>query len=228
MKTFYPYVEDDVLVQEVEQVLNVVYDSLKEIDDSLFSNVLDPFSAFFDAVTQNITYVDWLEQEKHRQLQKTLQNAIGYFHQNILANVKGWSTPGVGGGNDVENKRRKIFAEVKNKWNTFNSSSMDATYEKMSRFLNDSKNGFKGYVVMIVPKYPRRYEKRFVPGGKEPKDNLLEVDGATFYTLVTGDKNALKLLFEAIPKVIDFIRRNSKFKGNPADFIALYNKAYGI
>lgn len=227
MKTIYPYVEDEVFLREVSTVLNIVTDSLNEIDDDMFTNVIDPFSALFDAITQDLNYDDWIEQEKHRQLQKTLQNAIGYFHQNILGSVDGWINPGAGGGYDVENVDKKIFAEIKNKHNTFNANSSDATYEKIVKFLEEKKKGYVAYVVIIIPKKPRRYSKHFVPSGKVSRDDLLTVDGSTFYEMVTGDKNALKLLFQSIPNAVNLLTKNKKIKTKINGFFDLYDKAYG-
>lgn len=225
--TIYPYVKDEDFLKEVKLVLDAVKNSLEVVEDNLHSNVIDPFSAFFDAVTQNLTYSEWVEQEKHRQLQKTLQNAIGYFHQNILGHVKGWNNPGSGGGYDVENKRKKVFAEIKNKHNTFNSSSMDATYEKMVRFLEGEKRGYMGYVVIILPKNNRKYNKLFVPAGKNRREDLRTVDGATFYEMATGDKNALRLLFNSIPKAVKILEKDKKIKTDTKDFIELFDMAYG-
>lgn len=225
--TIYPYLKNEDFLNEVQKVLNVVENSLDEAEDSLHSNVIDPFSAFFDAATQNLSYIEWVEQEKHRQLQKTLQNAIGYFHQNILGLVKGWNNPGTGGGYDVENKRRKIFAEVKNKHNTFNSSSMDATYEKMVRFLESSKKNYTAYVVIVLPKSKNKYNKPFVPSGKTRREDLRTIDGVSFYEMVTGDKNALRILFGSIPKAIEILKKDKRIKTDTKDFIELFNMAYG-
>lgn len=225
----YPYIDDTLFVKEVAKVLGIVDQSLQEINEDFTTNVLDPFSAIFEAASKNISYEDWIEQEKYRQVQKTLQNAIGHFHQNIVGLIGDWKNTGQGGGYDVENVKQKVFAEIKNKYNTFNSSSSAETYNKMVRFLKGSKKGYIGYVVIIIPRKATRYQKPFVPGGVKARKDLVEIDGASFYEMVTGDKNSLKLLFEAVPVAVKKIRNLSDAKFNPKmeSFLNLFIKAFG-
>ncbi len=226
-KTLLPYIEDEDLMNEINFVFEKIDNSLKEIDGDLYDNVIDPFSALFDSSGQNISLTEWLEQEKHRQLQKTLQNEIGYFHQRVLGHVKGWNDPGAGGIYDSENKKRKIFAQIKNKYNTFNADSGSNTYNVMTNLLDSTKKGYKGYVVIIIPTYPRRFIKKFAPGRKPAREDLLTIDGATYYEMVTGDKDALLKLFMALPKAIEKIRKIKNFSSKSKDFIDLFYKAYG-
>jgi len=233
-KRIYPYVDDSILIEEVRKVFNSVNSELHKVDEIFHDNVIDPFSAIFDCSTQDISYKDWVEQEKHRQIQKTLQNAVGYFHQNILGSVKGWSNPGHGGGYDVENLDKKIIAEIKNKHNTMNSGSATAVYDKMVGFLQKSKKGFTAYLVIIVPRSPIKFIKPFgslSKGTRTPiRKDLLTIDGSSFYEMVTGDKNALRLLYEALPKAIEIVtgKQNKQFKTDSKLFLELFNKAFGI
>lgn len=228
-KTICPFVENEIFIAEVKRVFDKIETAYNEIDNTFYSNVIDPFSAYFDMLIQDISQDRWIEQEKSRQIQKTLQNEIGYFHQNILGSIGEWKNPGSGGGFDVENKSKKIFAEIKNKWNTFNSSSMDATYEKMVRYLNNEKKGYKAYIVMILPKKSERFIKKFVPPQKQEREDLLLVDGATFYEIVTGNKNGIKIVFESIEKAVKIIeeRTGKKYTKNAKFSLDLFIKAYG-
>jgi len=233
-KRIYPYVEDSILIEEVRKVFNSVNSELHKVDEIFHDNVIDPFSAIFDCSTQNISYCDWVEQEKHRQIQKTLQNAVGYFHQNILGSVKGWSNPGHGGGYDIENSDRKIIAEIKNKHNTMNSNSATAVYNKLVGFLQKTKKGYTAYLVIIVPKSPIKFTKPFgslVKDTNTPvRKDLLTIDGSSFYEMVTGDKNALRLLYEALPKVIEIVtgKQSKKLTTDSKLFLELFNKAFGL
>ncbi len=228
-KRIYPYIDNEVLIKEVSNIFFTVDQAINKIDKSMSKNVIDPFSALFDAYGQNINYEQWVTQEKFRQLQKTLQNAIGYFHQNILGSIGEWKSTGHGGGYDIENVKLKIFAEIKNKHNTFNSSSAAETYNKMVRYLSSTKKGNIGYVVIIIPKNVRRYTKPFAPGKLNKRNDLQEIDGASFYELVTGDKDALKKLFECLPTVIQKIKSLSDVQGSKEmdKFTALFNNAFG-
>ena len=204
-RKIYPYVDDSLLVQEVTEVIENINHALSSIDESLYSNVIDPFSALFDASSQNISFDEWIEQEKRRQLQKTFQNTIGYFHEHIVGHMNDWQHL-EGGGYDVENESAKIIAELKNKHNTMNSSSAEAVYTKMASFLKKAKLGYTAYVVTIIPKTPTRFNKNFCPSvrGKKlrSRDDIRVVDGATFYKIATGDSDALKKLYTALPAAI--------------------------
>ncbi len=87
-----------------------------------------------------------------------------------------------------------------------NSSSAEAVYTKMVEFLNSTKRGYTGYVVTVIPKRLRRINTTFHPsvrGKRLPKrEDLRIVDGATFYQIATGDADALKKLYEALPTAI--------------------------
>jgi len=207
-KTFYEYIEDERLTSVVHDVLQSINSELQEIDDTFYDNVIDPFSAIFDASIQNISYEEWTKQEQQRQVQKTLQNTIGYFHERIIGCINGWENP-TAGGYDVENATKKIIAELKNKHNTMNSSTSEAVYTKMAEFLDESKKDYIAYVVTIVPKNSARFNKTFCPsvrGERLPeREDIRVVDGATFYEIATGDEQALKKLYTCLPKVISTI-----------------------
>ena len=73
---------------------------------------------------------------------------------------------------------------------------------------NSIYKGFTSYYVAIIPKKKERYNKEFTPPDKSKgarcQDNPLirEIDGASFYALVTGEKNALSDLYNVLPTVI--------------------------
>ncbi|MDD4804053.1 MAG: Eco47II family restriction endonuclease [Candidatus Pacebacteria bacterium] len=228
-KTLFPYIDDKIFLKEISVVFEKIDNSLREINDDLYDNVIDPFSAVFDASGQNISLLEWIEQEKHRQLQKTLQNEIGYFHQRILGHIGDWIDPGEGGIYDSENEKEKIFAQIKNKYNTFNADSASNTYNTMAGLLDTTKKGYTGYIVIIIPKTPIRFNKKFAPSKKIKREDLLTVDGSTYYEMVTGDKDALLKLFLALPLAIIKVRKMKlkNFKVENENFLDLFYRAYG-
>ncbi len=54
-----------------------------------------------------------------------------------------------------------------------------------------SRPGYSGYLVAIIPRKPIRYTSDL--GGR-----LYETDGASFYELVTNERDALKQLYEIL------------------------------
>jgi sulfur relay (sulfurtransferase) DsrC/TusE family protein len=206
MRKYWPYVNDDVLISEIRKILNEFETKMESIN--IYKNVVDPFSAIFDMAKQKLNFDEWIVQEQSRQSQKNLQNLVGYFHQHILGSVDDWSDPGRSGSLDLVNDKEKIIVELKNKHNTFNSSSAIQTYRKVVGHLDGEKKGYQGYVVTIIPKKPGKPKKHFAPnddgGVKVPvREDLLLVDGATIYEIVTKDKLALEKLFMSLPLAID-------------------------
>lgn len=203
------FISDDKLYQYVKIMVDAVGTAKKKIGKNPYSSVIDPFSAVVDSSIQGISLEDWMDQEKARKIQKALQNAVGEFHQNILGSMPGWENAGRGGSFDVRNKDRKIIAEIKNKYNTLNSSSFLAMYTTLSNHLDYGDRGFTAYYVPIITKNPLPFDKTFSPprrGVSMPiRNDLRTMDGKSFYSLASGDPNALANLYRVLPKALEHV-----------------------
>ena len=96
--------------------------NLKEFN----KNIIDPIKLTFDSKIYGQTMAQTIESECIRQIDKTNNNRIGYFHQYLFKLAgNGWEVPANGdkGGFDVLNDQLHIYVEMKNKHNTMNSSS---------------------------------------------------------------------------------------------------------
>ena len=174
-------------------------------------NVVDPFSALFEVSGFNFDFKTWTESEVTRQAQKSLNTHIGNFHQTILGHCKGWKNLGVGNVIDLVCEEKKIIAEVKNKHNTVTKGNLSSLYYSLDGLISPKKSIYKdftAYYVTIVPKKPIRFDVEFSPSDKErgkkceANSKIREIDGASFYELVTGSKNALEDLFNVLPSTI--------------------------
>ena len=71
---------------------------------------------------------------------KSLQNAVGNFHQKVLGNVSGWQDMGTSGGiYDISSKdkvaaagNRKVLAEIKMRYNTIKASDEWQLHQKLA------------------------------------------------------------------------------------------------
>jgi hypothetical protein len=222
-----PFISDEVLYEKTKPLVTLVEKTSEEQEQQMYRNTIDPFSALFDAAKQNITLSEWLNQEKSRQVQKTLQNAIGTFHQEILGSMPGWESLQVGGIIDVKNDQEKIVAEIKNKHNTTNSSSAEALYDHLSNVLNNKYLGYTAYYVQIIPKSRREYNKPYIPSGKQLNEKIRVIDGKSFYAMASGHQDALKMLYMVLPKVIsDILQRPTDNVTKDKLFMELFEKAY--
>lgn len=149
-----------------------------------------------------------------REAQKTLQNHVGEFHQNILGAVKGWENMHTGSVVDLVSDEHKVVAEVKNKHNTLSGGKRSDQYSNLEKLVMPKASryhDYTSYFVTIIPRSPERFDRFFTPSEKEtgancPENALIrEIDGASFYQIVTGEKDALAQLFDILPKVIEGI-----------------------
>ncbi len=229
------FITDEQLEEFAKSLLQKAQVAANRDEKHIYTNVIDPFSASFDAVRQGVTLVRWLEQEKSRQIQKTLQNYVGDFHQSVIGVIPGWENLKVGSSIDLRCRDKKIIVEIKNKHNTMNSSSALAIYDKLQRHLDydESYQGFTAYCVVVIPKKPRPQNVMFHPSERSTprpeRENIRLIDGKSFYELATGDPDALQKLYIRLVIVLSRIKNI-----NPEEFIKggtfedLFNRAYKI
>jgi hypothetical protein len=227
------YISDEDLYREVKAVLDVATSAADAAEDKLYNNVIDPFSAVMDSMRQGITLSNWLEQEKARQVQKSMQNALGTFHQRILGCVEGWRDLGNGGVLDLENNNKKVIAEIKNKHNTTKGNHKKEIYNDILSLITSSYKGYTGYYVEIIPKSYTQYDEPFTPsdnvlGGSKPANQQIRItDGKSFYCFVTGSENALDQLYIALPHVIaDLLGSNPTELIQDPTYQELFSRAY--
>lgn len=84
-------------------------------------------------------------------LKRSLSQNIGTLWQRILGSEEGWSDLGVGdkSGCDLIHEDKKIVIELKNKYNTMNSSSRDSVIRKLQE---QKEKGYDAYIGIINPK----------------------------------------------------------------------------
>lgn len=229
------FISDEELLAAIKKVIQKIENAEKGVDLKFYKNVLDPFSALFDGITHSIPYSDWLKSEKVRQIQKTMQNAIGDFHQDVLGSVTGFENLGAGGGLDICNRKKKVIAEIKNKFNTTKGNHMVEIYDAIKGKLKRPEfEGFTGYYVEIIPQNKKIYDKPFVPPDNKtnkrcPANQKIRIiDGKSFYKLMTGNVFALQELFEALPHVIADNFPYKFDKKEAKKYLELFAKAFEV
>jgi len=205
--TYVDFIEDSKLQEAVKHVLTPVRD--EEVNRDFFENTIDPFSALFDSSLHGLTLDQWFKSEKSRQIQKTMQNYVGEFHQMVLGGIDGWKDLGVGEVVDLCNSKEKMIAEIKNKYNTTKGNHKVAIYDDFKTLLaKPTYASYTAYYVEVLPRNGRTYNKPFTPSdnrssSRRPIDEKIRViDGKSFYELATGQADAIKELYKALPRVI--------------------------
>jgi hypothetical protein len=231
------FLPDEILLSEVKKLLDTARDAAKKASNSKERNVVDPFALLFEMAGFGLSCRDWMEREEVRQAQKSLANAIGKFHQSILGGVKGWKDLGTGKEIDLVNFDRKIIAEIKNKHNTVNGTSLPSLHKKMGDLVTKKSslfNGYTAYYVQIIPASPKRFDTLFEPsdnstGSKVQASELVrKIDGASFYDLVTQKENSLHQLYLSLPTAISLVSSSVEFDDKSLELLMDYFfKAYG-
>ncbi len=192
-------------------VRSTVLQYRRKIDLKDFNkNIVDPIKMTFDAKIYGHTMRQAIESECVRQIDKTNNNRIGYFHQYLFKFAgSGWIVPenGEHGGFDVLNEKLHIYVEMKNKHNTMNSASASDTYVKMqNKILRDDKA-----VCMLVETIAKRsqnvsWKLTINENGRKETyshERIRRVSMDKFYELVFNDKNAFCKLCRVLPDILD-------------------------
>ncbi|MCO6507023.1 MAG: Eco47II family restriction endonuclease [Snodgrassella sp.] len=205
----------------LEPIVSKTYEAQITESDISKKNTLDIFSASIDSAIRGITLEEWKEQEKQRQMQKTLQNQIGEIHQRILGTLGGVTNLGTGSVIDLEGDG--FIAEIKNKHNTTKGNHKVAIYDDLKSELVKRKEGTIAYYVELLPKNGKSYDQEFTPPdnriGKNRESNpyIRQIDGQSFYTKITGNENALRELYLLIPEILNEIIKEKYGKEQNAD-----------
>lgn len=190
---------------QLDEILHSIIDNNKsniealQNPDIVFKTGTDPFGFLLRALIEPIDFNQWVMLERLRRIDKSLTNAIGGFHERIINSVEGWEKPVT--GFDTRCDSRKIIAEIKNKYNTMNSSSSKALYDHMRSFYRDYPD-WTIYLVQIIPKSGQVNKPWVIPNAKEI-ENIRVIDGYQFYELVTGENDALIKIIERIYARLD-------------------------
>ena len=192
-------------------VKSTVLQYRRNIDLKEFNkNIIDPIKLTFDAKIYGQSMQQTIESECIRQIDKTNNNRIGYFHQYMFKYAgNDWVVPENGdhGGFDVLNDELHIYVEMKNKHNTMNAASSSDTYVKMqNKILHDDQA-----TCMLVETIAKRsqdiiWEVTINENGRKQKyshKRIRRVSMDKFYEIVFGDKDAFFKLCKALPQILD-------------------------
>lgn len=225
------FIDYNDLFEICKSIIDTIQGATSNIDNTLHTNIIDPFSAIFEASFHKISLTQWLEREKARQIQKSFQNQIGNFHQQILGKVKGWENLKTGKVLDIVNHKKKIVAEIKNKFNTTKGNHKPVIYDDIESELRKNYNGYTGYYVSILDK--KRFDIPFTPSDNKTNErrkenvNIRHTDGATFYEIATGEKDAVASLYKNIPYILSEIAGNNTNQiVNDPLFLDLFQKSF--
>ncbi len=167
----------------------------------LYSNKLDTFKLTFDAKFNDLSEEMVLQNEMLRQVDKSINNSIGTFHEETLGGIKGYEVGNLS-GYDIKAIDNTLFADIKNKHNTMNSSAAESLFQKLARYADSHKKA-KCYWVQILAKNSFCDKWSGDINGKEySHSRVYKISGDKFYALLTGKDKAFFELYKVLPKAI--------------------------
>lgn len=169
---------------------------------SFYSNKVDTIKLTFDAKFNAIDEETLIQSEILRQIDKSINNSIGTFHEQVLGGISGFEMGNLSGF-DIKATDDTLFADIKNKHNTMNSSSAESLFQKLARYADTYKKA-NCYWVQILAK--SSFNEKWISeiNGKEySHSRVFKISGDQFYALLSGKKDALFQLYKALPIAID-------------------------
>lgn len=169
---------------------------------SFYKNKVDTIKLTFDAKFNNIDEESLIQAEILRQIDKSINNSIGTFHEQILGGIDGFEVGNLSGF-DIKATNETLFADIKNKHNTMNSSSSEALFQKLARYADDYKKA-KCYWVQILAKNSfNELWKGEINGKEYSHSRVFKISGDQFYSLLSGQDDALFQLYKILPIAIN-------------------------
>jgi len=213
------YISDEHLLKCIENLYNSYQKAKANVSKAKFyQNKIDTFKLTFDAKFNELNEETLIKTEISRQIDKSINNSIGTFHEQILGGIKGYQVGNLS-GYDIKSDDDTLFADIKNKHNTMNSSAAESLFQKLARYADDNKQA-SCYWVQILAKGSFCTKWFGEINGKEySHSRVYKISGDQFYKLLTGRDNALYELYSVLPHAIDdFLlqRKKEEIKFNSA------------
>lgn len=165
---------------------------------NFYSNKIDTIKLTFDAKFNDIDEESLIQAEILRQIDKSINNSIGTFHEQIMGGIKGFELGNLSGF-DIKAKDDTLFADIKNKHNTMNSSSAEALFQKLSRYADTYKKSKCYWVQVLAKSNFCELWKGEINGKEYSHSRVYKISGDQFYALLSGKENALFQLYKNLP-----------------------------
>ncbi|MCL2504478.1 MAG: Eco47II family restriction endonuclease [Coriobacteriia bacterium] len=222
------FITEDDFRTHVANTINAYADNLVSCDiKRLNSNTIDPIKLIFDKSVYDLSWEETIKSEVLRQRDKSNNNSIGYFHQQIFRYIANCEVPQHGwdviyrpedsvdifDGHYVST----LYVEMKNKHNTMNSASAGKTYTKMQDQLLQDDN-CSCLLVEAIAKHSQNTQWSITLDKEKRGHRLIRrVSLDRFYELVTGDPNAFYKVCMMLPETIGYVLENVPGVKAPSD-----------
>ncbi|HRP90564.1 MAG TPA: Eco47II family restriction endonuclease [Edaphocola sp.] len=167
---------------------------------SFYTNKVDTIKLTFDAKFNNINEDDLIQSEILRQIDKSINNSIGTFHEQILGGINGFEV-GKFSGFDIKANDDTLFAIFGYK--DLSNNISDSVFEKLA---NTARVFLKAnFYFVLLDDYSDMNEK-WIIGHNEysvSQKRVFKISIKQFYATLTSQENAFQNLSNILPKVIE-------------------------
>lgn len=167
-----------------------------------YKNKVDTIKLTFDTKFNEIDEESLVEAEILRQIDKSINNSIGTFHEQILGGIDGYEVGNLSGF-DIKASDDTLFADIKNKHNTMNSSAAEALFQKLANYANGYKKSTCYWVQILATQSFNTNWAAIINGKEYSHSRIRKISGDQFYALLSGEEDALASLYKVLPQATD-------------------------
>ncbi len=169
---------------------------------SFYANKVDTIKLTFDAKFNDISEEDLIQAEVLRQIDKSINNSIGTFHEQILGGIAGYEVGNLSGF-DIRAADESLFAV----FGSFSNPRIvfEAAFDKLAQLAKAHPKAMIYYVLM--DDFSTTNEK-WVIGNDEYKvshKRVFKVSLNQFYSILSGQENAYDELANILPEAIQHV-----------------------
>lgn len=167
---------------------------------TFYANKVDTFKLTFDSKFNNISEEQLIQAEILRQIDKSINNSIGTFHEQILGGIPGFEVGNLSGF-DIKAKDNTLFAIFGSKEISKNIS--DAIFHKLA----DTARVFvKAQFYFVLIDEDSLTNEKWIIGHEEysvSQKRVFQISLKQFYTILTKEEYAFEKLLHKIPYAIE-------------------------
>jgi hypothetical protein len=171
--------------------------------NSLYSNKIDTIKLTFDSKFNNIDEEDLIQSEILRQIDKSINNSIGTFHEQILGGINGYELGNLSGF-DIRANDNTLFA-IFNRAEIYQNIE-ECIFEKLAKQASIFRKSTCYYVDFLINS---SYSEKWIIGNSESSTShkrVYRISADKFYDLITGQNQTLLQMNNALPNAIkDFL-----------------------
>ncbi len=205
------FISDKHLLSCIDNLYKAYLNAKNDITKKKFyKNKVDTLKLTFDSKFNYIDEESLIQAEILMQIDKSINNSIGTFHEQILGGVKGFEVGNLSGF-DIKASDNTLFADIKNKHNTMNSKSAEALFQTLSRYADDNKKAKCYWVQILAKKSFCELWSGIINRKEYSHSRVYRISGDKFYELITGRSEALIELYKTLPLAItDYLKTAAK------------------